>query len=100
MAGCKSCGPAVEVEALRVLRHRNWPEQWIHYALPNDLLLLEGAVGSCGGILKLRVADAFMVLSAAQVWRGEPVLWPVADSLITKFRIVGQEIRYVLRRRS
>lgn len=97
MAGCKACGPAVEVEAIRVLRYRSWPEQWINHAMVNDLLLLDGPVGSCGGILKLRVPGAFMVLSAAQVWRGEPVLWPVADGPIAKFRIVGQEIRHVLR---
>jgi hypothetical protein len=97
MAGCKACGPAVEVEAIRVLRFRNWPDQWVQQALPNDLMLLDGPVGSCGGILKLRIPDAFMVLSAAQVWRGEPAVWPVADGIITKFRIVGQEIRYVLR---
>jgi hypothetical protein len=96
MVACNPCGPAVEVESVRILRPKNWPEQWIWSARPGDLLLLDGPIGGAGGILRLKIQGAFVALSADQVWRGESVTWPVPNSPIKRFRIVGQEIRYTL----
>ena len=93
---CAPCGPVKEVEDLNLMRARNWPEQWVLAAAPGDLMLLDGAPGQAGGVLRLRFPGVFIVLSAAQVWKGEPVTWPVADSPIKKFRIVGRRIHYIL----
>lgn len=65
--------------------------------MPNDLLLLDGPPGQSGGILRLKAPGAFLVLTPEEVWEGKAVAWPVPGARIKAFRILGQQIRYILR---
>ena len=93
--GCKGCAKPREVVELRFINRRHWPEQWVQSAAPGDLLLLEGKAGECGGILRLKNQSAFFVLSAAQIWRGHTVPWPLKGDNIHAFRIHGNKLEFV-----
>lgn len=94
--GCDGCAPPREITEVRFINHRHWPEQWIRTAAPGDLLLLEGKIGECGGVLRLKRNGAFLVLTSGQVWRGHHGTWPFKDDNIKGFRLRGNKLEFVL----
>ena len=94
--GCKGCAPPREIVDLRFINHRQWPEQWVRSAAPGDLLLLSGAPGKCGGILRLRHRGIFLTLGPSHIWRGHTVPWPFQGDGIRALRIRGNKLEFVL----
>ena len=94
--GCKGCAPPREIIDLRIVNRRHWPEQWVRGASPGELLLLDGPIGKCGGVLRLKKPGIFVVLGPAHVWRGHTVQWPFKGDGIRAFRIRGNKLEFVL----
>ena len=95
--GCEGCAPPREITDIRFINFRHWPEQWVRTAAPGDLLLLDGKPGECGGILRMRQANVFIVLGPSHIWRGHTIEWPFKSDRIRALRIRGNKLELILR---
>lgn len=96
VAGCCQGGRKVIIK-LRFIRKRHWSRTWVRDSKPGDLLLLGDRVGKCGALLRLPSSDAFLTLTADQVWRKAGIPWPDQSEDVVRFTIQGQQAEVLYR---
>jgi len=89
----------LEFEKVRIISAPDWPKNWLGTGTkPGDILLLDGAWGTAGGILRLTSRGAFINLTPDQVFRSEMIRWP--NNVIEGITIHGEQVEMVAKRKA